>query len=93
MIGIFPIYEDINKIYSWICKLYQLQRSVNPGFDPEYDKNQILRASDKEMKFDMSLIESVNEKPIISKPFIVRAIVPLISIFGYIYATIKTLYF
>lgn len=41
----------------------------------------------------MSLIESVNEKPIISKPFIVRAIVPLISIFGYIYATIKTLYF
>ena len=22
IIGITPIYEDINKIYNWICKLY-----------------------------------------------------------------------
>ena len=41
----------------------------------------------------MSHIESVNEKPIISKPLMVRRIVPLISVFGHLYVTIKMIYF
>ena len=93
-ISLIPSFEkNISQILNWIEVLYELSLKNEPGFDPDIEINNMLMKRENKKNFNMSLIESVSEKPLISKTLTAKRVMPLIMIHGLLFLTNKNIYF
>lgn len=92
-ISLIPSFENVTQILNWIETLYDLSLKNEPGFDPDVEINQKIMEKENKKNFNMSLIESVTEKPLISKTILAKRVMPLITIHGLFYLTNKNIYF
>jgi GRAM domain. len=91
-ITITPTFENIDKLIYKLNKLIEFSesKSITTDFQAEITK---LILEDSKLKFDKSHLESITEKPILTRQMIARRIMPLVSIHGVIYITNKNVYF
>lgn len=92
-VSLIPSFENVSQILQWIEILYELSLKNEPGFDPDIEINNMIMHKENKKNFNMSLIESVSEKPLISKTLFAKRVMPLITIYGLFYLTNKNIYF
>ena len=92
-ISLIPSFDNVDPILKWIEILYDLSLKNEPGFDPDTEINKLIMMKENKKSFNMSLIESVSEKPLISKTLFAKRVMPLITIHGLFYLTNKNIYF
>lgn len=92
-VSIIPSFENLKSILQWIEQLYDLSLKNEPGFDPDIEINKLIMQKENKKKFNMSLIESVTEKPILQTHLFCKRVRPLITIHGLLYITNKNIYF
>lgn len=92
-ISLIPSFENVTQILSWVETLYDLSIKNEPGFDPDIEINKMFMLKENKRNFNMSLIESVTEKSLISKTVFTKRVTPLITIHGLFYLTNKNIYF
>ena len=92
-ISLIPSFENVSSILQWVETLYELSLKNEPGFDPDIEINKMIMTKENKRSFNMSLIESVSEKPLISKTLLTKRVTPLITIHGLLYLTNKNIYF
>ena len=62
-ISIYPSYESVEKLMDWIVTLYDYAKKKN-SFDLEDSIHEMMVKKENKKGFNMSLIESVAEKPL-----------------------------
>lgn len=88
-----PIYEEATRIIDWIQQLYSYSKKKNV-YDLEDKIYEWIREKENKVGFNMSLIESVSEKPLHEETDIfVRRILPLNHLYGYFFITDQRIYF
>lgn len=92
-VGISPQFDNPQSVLGWISELYETSLSLDPGFDPDIEINKMIMNKENKRKFDMRLLESVTEKPLVQHQLFVRRVLPLISIHGILYLTNRNVYF
>ena len=92
-VEITPAYEKIKNLREWIYFLFHTVREKN-NYDMEEKIYEMIIEKFNKRTFDMSLIESVSEKPVIPESNILtRRVLPLNHIYGYIFVTDQKVYF
>lgn len=61
--GIYPSYESAHKLMDWIITLYEFAKRKN-GFELEDNIHELMVKKENKKGFNMSLIDSVAEKPL-----------------------------
>lgn len=91
-ITITPAYENIEKIVDKMTKLIAFSRDTSLKTDPQEELNRLI-LEDSKLKFNMSYLESITEKPLLKNQMISKRILPLVSIHGVFYVTNVNIYF
>jgi lipopolysaccharide biosynthesis regulator YciM len=87
VVEIKPNYEKVKNLEEWIRFLYQSAKEKN-NFDMEHKIYQMIIEKFNKKAFNMSLIDSVSEKPVLQESNILtRRVLPLNHIYGYIFIT------
>ena len=88
-----PSYENVKNLQEWILFLYENINRKN-NYDMEEKIYQMIIEKFNKKSFNMSLIESVSEKPAIAESnVLVRRVLPLNHIYGYLFITSEKVYF
>lgn len=91
-IVIVPAFENVSKLIEKINRLVDFSRGTGIKADQQEEVAKLI-LEDNKMKFNMSHLESITEKPLIKGQMNARRILPLVSIDGIFYLTNKNLYF
>ena len=93
-ITISPAYENIEKLMEKIKKIVESNHAPAYKTDPQEELNRLI-LEDSKLKFNMSYLESITEKPLIknNNQMIAKRILPLVSIPGVFYITNANIYF
>lgn len=89
---IVPAFENVAKLTEKINKLFEFSRGTGLKADQQEEVTKLI-LEDSKMKFNMSHLESITEKPLIKNQMTARRILPLVSIDGIFYLTNRNLYF
>lgn len=77
----------------WLTFLFDNVKQKN-NFDMEDKIYHMIIEKFNKKSFDMSLIKSVSEKPVLQESDVLtRLVLPLAHIYGYIYITTESVYF
>lgn len=87
------VYESVSSLENFIKRLYTLNRTHNPGFDLDSEFSALLAQQEQTIRFDMTRIESMSERPAIASPILVKRIHPFMHIPGLLFITDVNLYF
>jgi len=91
-ITIVPAYENVGKLMDKINKLIEFSKNSGLKADQQEELNKLI-LEDSKLKFNMSHLESITEKPLVKNQTIAKRILPLVSIHGVFYLTNRNLYF
>ena len=91
-ITIVPAFENVAKFTIKLSKLIEFGKSAGIKADQQEELNKLI-LEDTTLKFNMSHLESITEKPAVKNQMVARRILPLVSIHGIFYLTDKNLYF
>jgi len=86
-------YESVTSMNEWINNLYERNAGHNAGFDQDSELADLVTQRERGIRFDMSRIESITERPIIQAPMLVKRVHPFMSVPGLLYITDIRLYF
>jgi len=87
-------YESVSSLTQSIAELYGMNSSHNAGFDQDSEGSAFTHNRERhKIKFDMTRIESIIEKPIIQNPILVKRITPFMILTGILYITDMRIYF
>jgi len=91
-ITIVPAFENVAKLMDKINKLIEFSKNGGLKADQQEELNKLI-LEDSKLKFNMSYLESITEKPLVKNQTIAKRILPLVSIHGVFYLTNRNLYF
>ncbi|CAD8114000.1 unnamed protein product [Paramecium primaurelia] len=89
-IQIEPLFDNIKIVFELIERILQINQQKH---DVEGEVEKLDSEKLQKVRFNMSFVESVSEKPLIQKEMLVRRIMPLIQTKGILYITNKIIYF
>jgi len=92
IIKITPAYENIQKLMEKITKLVASSHTSSFKTDPQEEINRLI-LEDSKLKFNMSYLESITERPLIKNQLLVKRVLPLVTIPGVLYLTNANIYF
>ena len=81
-----PTFENIEKLIEKITRLIAYSRTSTLQIDPQEELNKLI-LEDSKVKFNMSSLESINERPLLKSQMLAKRILPLVSIHGIFYIT------
>jgi factor associated with neutral sphingomyelinase activation len=87
------VYESASSICTWINDLYSRNSKNSPGFDVDAELADLVTQRERGIRFDMSRIESITEKPLVQAPYLVKRIHPFMSLAGLLFVTDQRVYF
>lgn len=90
---VYPSYETPEKLMDWLSLLSAYGRKKTT-YDLDEHIFELIKEKENKRGFNMSLIDSVTEKPLLEDNNIfVRRILPLNHVHGYMFATDASVYF
>jgi len=92
LIKITPAYENIQKLMEKITKLVASGKNSSFKTDPQEEINRLI-LEDSKLRFNMSHLESITERPLIKNQLLVKRVLPLVTIPGIWYLTNANIYF
>jgi factor associated with neutral sphingomyelinase activation len=87
------VYESVTSLENFIKRLFTINRTHVSGFDLDSEFSALLSQQEQAVRFDMTRIESMSERPAISSPILVKRIHPFMHIPGLLFITDLNLYF
>lgn len=84
---------ESQKVAKWVKSLQDLRELEHLLEDPLYHITQLMIMQMDKIDFDRKQLESVNENFLISEYVLVQRVLPLTSIYGFIYLTDRNFYF
>jgi len=91
-ITIIPSFENVAKFMDKVNKLIEFSKSAGIRADQQEELTKLI-LEDSQLKFNMSYLESITERPLIKTQIVAKRILPLVSIHGVFYLTNRNLYF
>ncbi len=78
----------------WLLNLYPYSKKKGGNYELEEKIQKMMAEKENKKGFNMSLIESVSEKPLHEETnILVRRILPLNHVYGYVFVTDAKVYF
>lgn len=87
------LYETVAAVAKWVQDLYAVNSRHHAGFDHDSELTALITQREQGVRFDMTRVESLSERPLTPTPLLAKRINPFMHITGLLYLTDACLYF
>lgn len=92
-VGFEFMYETVTAVTKWVQDLYSVNSRHHAGFDHDSEVSALVTQREQALRFDMTRVESLTERPLTPTPLLAKRIHPFMHISGLLYLTDVCLYF